>query len=142
MVDKFKRKIFLVDDDSFSLTMYTAFLDAQGYKNIMGFSSGEAVLEMLKEEPDIILLDHQPGVLTGLEILEKIKRYDPNIYVVFISGRYDKKMGIEAVKGGAFDYITKEAALMPKILEVMNRIFTVQDYLIRIHPKPSRFFLI
>ncbi|HEY0273387.1 MAG TPA: response regulator [Chitinophaga sp.] len=140
MDDKLKRKIFLVDDDPFSLTMYTAFLDSQGYQQVRGFSTGEAMLEHLKEQPEIVLLDHRPGELSGLVILEKIKRYNPHIYVVLISGQYEKQTAIAAVKAGAFDYITKEAEALPKIKEVMGRIFTVQDYLSKKNSQSSRFF--
>lgn len=140
MDDKLKRKIFLVDDDPFSLTMYAAYLDGQGYKNVSSFASGEAVLDKLKEEPSIVLLDHQPGNISGLEVLDRIKRYNPNIYVVFMSSQEEKKLALASVKAGAFDYITKEAAVLPKITEVMNRIFTVQDYLNKKNPQSSRFF--
>lgn len=142
MNDKLQRKIFLVDDDQFSLTMYASFLDAQGYKDVSSFSTGEAVLEKLKDEPDIVLLDHQPGDMNGLEVLDKIKRYNPNIYVVFLSSQHENKVAIDAVKAGAFDYITKEAEVLVKISEVMHRIFVVQDYLIKKNPQSSssRFF--
>ncbi|PUZ26203.1 response regulator [Chitinophaga parva] len=142
MDDKLKRKIFLVDDDPFSLTMYGAYLDGQGYKNVSGFASGGTVLEKLKEGPDIVLLDHRPGDMPGLEVLDRIKRYNPNIYVVLMSSQEEKKMAEAAVQAGAFDYITKEGAVLPRITEVLNRIFTVQEYLNKKNSQSSRFFFL
>ena len=142
MDDKLKRKIFLVDDDPFSLTMYAAYLDVQGYKNVSGFAAGGAVLEKLKEGPDIVLLDHRPGDMPGLEVLDRIKRYNPNIYVVFMGSQDEQKLAQAAVQAGAFDYVFKEGAVLPRIAEVMNRIFTVQEYLYKKNSQSSRFFFL
>lgn len=142
MDDKLKRKIFLVDDDPFSLTMYAAYLDGQGYENVAGFASGGAVLEKLKEGPDIVLLDHRPGDMPGLDVLDRIKRYNPNIYVVFMGSQDEQKLAQAAVQAGAFDYVFKEGAVLPRIAEVMNRIFTVQEYLNKKNSQSSRFFFL
>ena len=116
------KKIFVVDDDIFTSAIFKQHLQNLGYNDITCFSSGTLCLNHLQERPDIILLDHEMGDLTGFDVLIKIKRFDPNIYVVMVSGQEDMMTAIDSLKYGAFDYIIKGDDTTYKITKVMERI--------------------
>ena len=116
------KKIFVVDDDIFTSAIFKQHLQNLGYDDITCFSSGTLCLNHLQERPDIILLDHEMGDLTGFDVLIKIKRFDPNIYVVMVSGQEDMMTAIDSLKYGAFDYIIKGDDTTYKIIKVMERI--------------------
>jgi len=119
--------IFLVDDDPFYLALLKQKLVSRGFENISSFTSGVDCLEHLSNKPDVIFLDHNMDTFTGYEVLKKIKRQDPNIFVVMISGQEDIKTAVDSLKHGAFDYILKANDDDHKIAEVLNKIQQVKE---------------
>jgi len=122
-------KIFLVDDDRMIASMYAQHIENLGYENISVFENGQDCINQLIEEPQIVFLDQHMDYLEGLEVLRKIKRFDPNIYVVFISGQEDMETAINSLKYGAFDYIIKGKNDIERIEEVLGRINAVMQQL-------------
>lgn len=129
MEQKISKKIFLVDDDSFSLNYYAQHLRNLGEEDILCFSDGNDCLNHLALGPDIIFLDYNMASLTGLEVLDKIKRYDPDIFVVMVSGQYDMQTALNTMKRGAFDYIIKGEQETEGITKVLRRIYEIQEEL-------------
>ena len=115
-------KIFLVDDNRFSRYLYEAYLKALGYEHVTLFEDGIACLDQLHDKPDVIFLDHGLPYLTGLEVLQKIKRINPDIHIVIISGQDDMSMAIESLNLGAFDYIIKNNEELCKVKNTLDRI--------------------
>jgi DNA-binding response OmpR family regulator len=140
MANKFESKIYVVDDDPFCLATYDKHLRAQGYENISCFSSGADFLRKLNDEPDIVLLDHDLGDMTGLEVLKEIKRVNANIFVIFASSRQQPEIATESLKNGAFDYIIKDDSVLEHIMATLNKLFVVQDYLKK-KQRNNKFFL-
>lgn len=116
------KKIFIVDDNAFVSEMYKHHLIQMGYENTEIFLDSISALNHLIDKPEIIFLDYQMDTLNGFELLNKIKRFDPNILVVMISGQEDMNIAIDSLKYGAFDYIIKGGNELDKINEVLNRI--------------------
>ncbi|OYU85548.1 MAG: response regulator [Flavobacterium sp. BFFFF2] len=127
-------KFFTVDDDAFFANMYEQFLKNMNYTDITYFSNGNDCLANLNQNPDIIFLDHNMEDLTGFEVLKKIKRYNPNIYVVMVSGQENIKTAVDALKYGAFDYVIKDADVCEKMLQVINKISKVKEELKKSNP--------
>jgi DNA-binding NtrC family response regulator len=117
-----KYKIFIVDDDLFCLNMYDQHIKNLGYEDITLFQNGTDCLNNLIEYPNIIFLDHNMDMLSGFEVLKKIKRFDPNVNVVMVSGQDDLQIALNALKYGAFDYIAKGDQENEKIESVIKRI--------------------
>ena len=115
-------KIFLVDDDLFCLHLHEQHLKTLGIRDISKFETGTDCLNNLIEYPDIIFLDHKMDTLSGFDVLKKVKRFDPNINVVMISGQEDLQTAINSLKFGAFDYIIKCNDIQSKITDVLSRI--------------------
>jgi CheY-like chemotaxis protein len=127
-------KIFLVDDNRYYVKLLEKQLNNMGFTNTYIFNSGEQCLENLFQYPDIILLDHNMDEMDGLEVLRKIKSYDPNIHVIFLSGQDKMDVALNALKYGAFDYVIKGdgdaekiKTLIPKLTSVEKEIVSVQN---------------
>lgn len=128
-------KIFIVDDDYFCATVYEQYLKNHNYFEVLYFENGEKCLDHLHLKPDIIFLDHNMDDLNGFEVLKKIKRYDPNIYVVMVSGQDNISTAVEALKYGAFDYLTKDRTVCERMTETINRIINIQEEIERSNRK-------
>ena len=129
-----EQKIFLVDDDLFCLNIYEQHLKTLGFEDIHLFQNGSDCLTHLPEEPDIIFLDHKMNNLTGFEVLKKIKRFNPNIHVIMVSGQDNIQTALNALKFGAFDYIIKGEQEQEKMSNVIQRIFALNEVLHRNKP--------
>ena len=127
-------RIFVVDDEPFCLNIFEQYIINLGYEDVTTFSNGNDCLTALNQKPDVIFLDYQMDPITGYEVLKKIKRIDPNIYVVMISSQDEIGPAIESLKHGAFDYLQKGEYEEVKIREVLNRILEVRDLMLRSKP--------
>ena len=78
--------------------------------------------------------------LTGYEVLKKIKRFNPNIYVVMISSQEEIKTVVDTLKHGAFDYIQKNELEEKSVKQVLQKIIEVKDHLKRTEPNFLRQF--
>jgi DNA-binding NtrC family response regulator len=122
-------KFFIVDDHNFSAQLHVQFLKNMGLKDISYYSNGADCLENLQQNPDIIFLDHHMEDINGIDVLKRIKQFDPNIYVVMVSGETDVKIALDALRFGAFDYILKGDAVADKMKTVLNKIIIVKEEL-------------
>lgn len=127
-------KIFIVDDDLFTLNLYRQTIENLGFENISLFLNGTICLNSLNQKPTLIFLDHNMDDLTGFEVLKKIKRYDPNIYVVIVSAQENMNIAIDALKYGAFDYIIKDDTVEDKMKLVIKKIEMVEEQLKKSNP--------
>jgi polysaccharide export outer membrane protein len=122
-------KIFLVDDDAFYLNLLKQHLSNLGCEQISVFENGTDCLNQLQDNPDVVFLDYSMDALTGIEVLNKIKRNNPNIFVVMISAQDNIQPAVNSLKQGAFDYIEKGDDDQSKIKDVLQRIIEVKELL-------------
>lgn len=121
----------MVDDDLYYLHILEQHLLNTGCTQITKFENGVECLEYLHEQPDVIFLDYQMDIFSGNEVLKKIKRYNPNIYVVMVSAQESIKPVVDALKLGAFDYIQKGDDEAQKVKQVLQKIVDVKSILNR-----------
>ena len=119
-----RKKIFLVDDVSFSLVKTKQIL--KEYYTVFLMDSASGLFEMLeKVKPDLILLDiNMPGV-DGYETLKKLqndKRY-AEIPVIFLSGRQDEESIIKGLSLGAVDHVPKPYTAEDLHLRISKQLF-------------------
>ena len=137
MLDK-PHKIFLVDDDPFCRQLMEHAIRELGFGNIHAFDNGAACLDALIEEPDIIFLDQMMGSVSGTDALKAIKRFNPDIYVVLVSGQQQVQVAVDSLKYGAFDYVVKDEQLTERLAKVLGKIGEVEALLAsRQKAKPS-----
>jgi polysaccharide biosynthesis/export protein len=122
-------KVFLVDDDPFYGLLYEKMLRQLGVQDITIYQDGQELINALTLHPEIVFLDHNMQNMDGLEVLKKIKRINPDVYVVFISGQESLSVAVDALKYGAFDYIIKGDGDQEKIAAVLEKIKTVRTKL-------------
>jgi DNA-binding NtrC family response regulator len=100
-------QILLIDDESHNREALTLLLTHAGYQ-VQSAASGEEALTILQETPfEIVITDlFLPGV-SGIDILKRVKEDSPFTNVILITGNASAETAVEAMKEGAFDYITK-----------------------------------
>ncbi len=123
-------KVFVVDDDSFTCLLFKKHLSNLGFENVSYFLSGVECLNNFSENPDIILLDYQMDHLSGFETLKKIKRFNPNAFVIMISSQPDITTAVESLKYGAFDYIVKGENETELITKSLQRIAILKEKMV------------
>ena len=107
-----KIQIFLVDDDALFLkSMEIDFFQHSDYK-IETYETGELCVENLSHKPDIIILDYQldgieKNAMNGIQTLDKIKSFNPDIPVVMLSSQDKIEVAINCMHHKAFDYVVK-----------------------------------
>lgn len=107
MGDDIAGKIFVVDDDRFVLESVTTLLVENGFE-VSSFSSGkDAIKQFIMEPVDLLLTDINMPVMSGLELLEKIRFLDRETPVVLMTAYADLDVAVKAIQKGAFDFIIK-----------------------------------
>jgi CheY-like chemotaxis protein len=101
-----KIKVLMVDDEERFRVTTNKILTRRGFDTIMA-ESGEAALEKLAENPDVIILDIKMPSMDGHETLKEIKKQKPDIPVIMLTGHGALPSARQAQKQGAFDYLTK-----------------------------------
>ena len=134
MENEKKLKVFITDDDIFSLNVHEQYLKNIGISDINLFLNGVECLNNLSLNPDIIFIDHNMDILNGFETLKKIKRVNPNIFVVMVSAQENMNTAIEALKYGAFDYIIKGEEVESKMRSAIHRISLIQEEVNKANP--------
>jgi two-component system, OmpR family, response regulator len=121
-------KLFLVDDDKvFLKALEIEFLEHADFK-IETFATGEKCLENLSHCPDVIILDyHLDGVdksaINGIETLDKIKDFNPDIPVVMLSSQDKIDVAISCMHHRAFDYVVKSETAFVRLQKIITTIF-------------------
>ncbi len=103
--------VLIVDDDPGIREMLRLRLRAEGYECETVPSGEEGILRLRRESFDLILSDlHLPGI-SGLEFLQAAAQARPATAFLLITGEQDVRTGVEAMKSGASDYMTKPFTL-------------------------------
>ncbi|NNJ55671.1 MAG: response regulator, partial [Bacteroidia bacterium] len=84
----------------------------------------------LNQNPFLVLLDYQMDGLDGFDVLRKIKRYNPDTYVIMMSSQKDITDAVDTLKFGAFDYIVKGEADIARLQLNFERIFKIEENLL------------
>jgi two-component system response regulator HydG len=99
--------ILIVDDDPGHLTTLKTILKSWGYR-VEGADDGQSALDLIRERPfDLILMDVRMARMSGLEALKHIKTYNPAIPILIMTAYSSVESAVEAIKAGAYDYLTK-----------------------------------
>ncbi|MBK9248289.1 MAG: response regulator [Ignavibacteria bacterium] len=123
-----KIKIFLVDDDAVFLKLLEIeFLEHADFV-IETYPTGEKCMENLSRSPDVIILDyHLDGIdkfaMNGIETLDKIKAYNPDIPVIMLSSQDKIDVAINCMHHRAFDYVVKSETAFVRLQKIITSIF-------------------
>jgi two-component system nitrogen regulation response regulator NtrX len=112
--------ILIIDDEKAIRKTLSEILSYEGYK-IEEASDGEEGLKRFREKNyDVVLCDIKMPKLDGIEFLDKARESNPDIPVIMISGHGTIETAVEAVKKGAYDYISKPPDLNRLLITIRN----------------------
>jgi DNA-binding NtrC family response regulator len=112
--------ILIIDDEKAIRKTLTEILGFEGYK-IDEAADGEEGLKKFKEKNyDLVLCDIKMPKLDGIEFLEKAKEINYEVPIIIISGHGNIETAVEAVKKGAYDYISKPPDLNRMLITLRN----------------------
>lgn len=107
MVLRAQPHILVVDDDEVARDSAKVLLSRWGYRVTLA-ESGEKGLEALKEDPpDLVIVDLQMPGISGLEVLEAVREFDPAIVCIMVTGFATLQSAVDAMKQGAYDFLPK-----------------------------------
>jgi len=99
--------ILVVDDDFSHLKMLKTIIKSWGY-NTVEAEDGTKAVELVRERPyDLIIMDIRMAEMSGIEALKQIKGYNPAIPILIMTAYSSVDSAVEALKSGAYDYLTK-----------------------------------
>jgi DNA-binding NtrC family response regulator len=112
--------ILIIDDEKAIRKALTEILSAEGYKTEEA-GDGEEGLKKFKERSyDVVLCDIKMPKLDGIEFLQKATESNADVPVIMISGHGNIETAVDAVKKGAFDYISKPPDLNRMLITIRN----------------------
>jgi len=123
-----KIKLFLVDDDAvFLKSLEIEFLGHADFA-IETFATGELCMENLSHTPDVIILDYllngiDKNAMNGIDTLDKIKSFNPDIPIVMLSSQDKIDVAISCMHHRAFDYVVKSETAFLRLQKIITTIF-------------------
>ena len=122
-----KIKLFLVDDDALFLKSLEIDFTQHADIDIETFARGELCIENLKLNPDIIILDYYlDGVdrdaINGIDTLDQIKAFNPEIPVIMLSSQDKIDVAINCMHHKATDYVVKSETAFMRLKKIISTI--------------------
>jgi two-component system nitrogen regulation response regulator NtrX len=112
--------ILIIDDEKAIRKTLSEILSYEGYKIDEAGDGEEGFRKFREKEYDVILCDIKMPKMDGIEFLEKAKEGNPDIPIIMISGHGTIETAVEAVKKGAYDYISKPPDLNRLLITIRN----------------------
>jgi len=123
-----KKNILLVDDDPLIIRMYQNKLSKEGYTVKTAFNGEEALIQVMKEKPDLILLDIMMPKMNGVETLKALKGEPKTemIPVIILTNLGDNPEDVKNAKDlGALDYLVKSEITLRELSERVKRVIEI-----------------
>ncbi len=112
--------ILIIDDEKAIRKTLSEILSYEGYKIDEAGDGEEGFRKFKEKEYDVILCDIKMPKMDGIEFLEKAKESNPDLPIIMISGHGTIETAVEAVKKGAYDYISKPPDLNRLLITIRN----------------------
>src|SRR5574340_1849829 len=111
-------KILVAEDEEITLKHLLSTLRSEGYE-VSGTGNGREAFELVNSDNfDLLITDVKMPEMAGTELLEKVKELHPDIDVMIVTGFGSVGAAVEAMKKGAYDYITKPFDLDELVIKV------------------------
>jgi two-component system nitrogen regulation response regulator NtrX len=112
--------ILIIDDERSIRKTLSEILSYEGYKIDEAVDGEDGLKKFTSAVYDIVICDVKMPKMDGIEFLEKAKAANPDVPVIIISGHGNIELAVEAVKKGAFDYISKPPDLNRMLITLRN----------------------
>ena len=121
-----EHKILVVDDEEPVRYALERILTHHGYTSLLAPTGAEAIALAQTTRVDLALLDLVMPEMDGMETLSQLKRIDPELPIVMITGRGDIASAVRATKLGAYDFITKPPD-PPRLIQTIQRAIDLSE---------------
>ncbi len=115
-------RLLLVDDEVGYLNVLANRLGKRGLAVVKARSGFEAIQAVRKQDFDVAVLDLLMEDMDGIEVLKVLKKMDPELMVVMLTGHGSEKASKEGIRYGAYDYLTKPCDLQ-ELLEKIREAY-------------------
>ena len=119
--------IFVVEDNQMYNKLVVSYLKTNKLTNVESYLTGEDALKNMDKNPDIVIQDYLLEGMTGIEVLIKAKKTNPNVEFIFLSGQDSIDIAINSMKYGAYDYIVKDQMALQKLVNKIHKINSVTE---------------
>lgn len=124
-------RVFIVDDDKMYSEVLKHFIETSCKElepHVEIFVVGETFLMSIDKKPDLVILDYSlnskfADAIDGLEVLKRIQEVSPNTKVVMVSVKAESYLAMQAIDGGAYDYIVKDESAFEKIKSFVEKVY-------------------
>lgn len=99
--------ILVVDDDQSVASAFERFLKLEGHQCRVASSAADALRVVEEQVPDLVIMDNRMPGMSGLEAIEHLRAKCPGLCIVLMTGYGTSQTSIDAIRSGAFDYLTK-----------------------------------
>ncbi|MDR5591594.1 sigma-54 dependent transcriptional regulator [Christiangramia sp. SM2212] len=131
-------KVLVVEDDVAFGTMLKTFLEKRDYKVTLVYSASEAFKKISSDKFDLVLTDVRLPDNDGLEILKNVKAENPATQVIVMTSYAEISMAVNAMKEGAFDYVSKPFRPESILQTIENALHTNEVAPVAEKPKPAK----
>jgi DNA-binding NtrC family response regulator len=118
--------ILVVDDDQSVASAFRQFLAYEGHRCRLASNAEEAIRLIAERQPALVMMDNRMPGVDGLGALMEIRQKFPGVYVVMMTGYGTSQTSIDAIRAGAFDYLTKPLDL-DELREVIQKVEAAQQ---------------
>ncbi len=119
-------KILIIDDDEIARDVIVSLLSKEGFSVKSARDGIEGIATLKMNNFDLIITDLKMPGADGIEVLKEAKRVDPKVAVVILTAYGTLDNALEAIRLGAFDYITKPFKLQELLFVVENAMKTAE----------------
>lgn len=119
-----KLSVLVVDDEESIRNLLKRILEGAGYSVTAVASGKEALFKVSLGEVELVLLDVKMPEMSGIEVLSRLAVESPDVCVIMVTSVVDTKTAVEAMKLGAYEYITKpfeRDEVLQKVLVALER---------------------
>ncbi|RJQ69901.1 MAG: response regulator [Desulfobacteraceae bacterium] len=113
-----KTKVLVIDDEEEFASILAERLELRDFEAQVANSGHDGLSAAITEKPDVVVLDLKMPDMSGIDVLERLKRADPGIEVIMLTGHGSTASGIDGMRLGAFDYIMKPVDIAELIVKI------------------------
>ena len=119
-----KKKILIVDDEKDIVDTINDILVEEGYETLISYNGQDALQQIYKNSPELVLLDcYLPGMM-GIDVLKELRKNDEDTAVIMMTGRGEEQLAVSLMKSGASDYLKKplgKFTLLSSVKDVLRK---------------------
>ena len=102
-----KKKLLIIDDDVDICLLLQKFLERKGFRVDVSFNANDGINVVKRKNIDLVLTDFRLPDMDGSTIVQELKKINPTVPIIVITGYSDVKQAVKVIQLGAYEYVTK-----------------------------------